>query len=170
MKKTLAAILAFVVLISFAFTGCGSDGDVSVYPVLSAESAKPGDTVQVEVYIDNGNLFCSMDFYLSYDKNYVTFVGMEAASVPDLLSEASNGADAGGNEYIKFTGLTLKTLNLDGCLLLTATFKVRDDAPAGEPFFGIALGEYCKGDNASGDTYKNIVSDVIEGGLTVVAG
>ncbi len=173
MKKTFAVILTFVLLFAVAFSGCGSSsGTVTIRPVLSAESAKPGDTVQVQVYIDDADLFCSMDFYLSYDAQYVTFAGTKAEVVPDLMNELTNGSDAAGNAYIKYTGLTLKTLNLDECLLFTATFTVREDAPAGEPFFGIAVGEYCKGDDASGDTYKNIVSDVVEGGvkLTVTAG
>ncbi len=165
MKKSFAVILTIVLLFAVAFTGCGSEEAVTIYPVLSAESAKPGDTVQVKVYIDNADLFCSMDFYLSYDAAYVTFAGTKAESVPDLLTELTNGADVGGNAYIKYTGLTLETLNLDECLLFTANFTVREDAPAGEPFFGIAVGEYCKGDDASGVTYTNIISDVVEGGV-----
>jgi len=172
-KKSLAVMLTFVLLISVAFAGCGSSsGDVIIRPVLSAESARPGDTVQVQVYIDNADLFCSMDFYLSYDAQYVTFAGTNAENVTDLMYELTNGTDAGGNAYIKYTGLTLETLNLDECLLFTATFTVREDVPAGEPFFGIAVGEYYKGDDASGATYTNIVSDVVEGGvkLAVTAG
>ncbi|MBR3955012.1 MAG: hypothetical protein IKJ63_06050 [Clostridia bacterium] len=172
MKKSFAVILTFVLLFAVAFSGCGSGEAVTIRPVLSAESAKPGDTVQVDVYIDNAELFCSMDFYLSYDAEYVTFAGSKTATVTDLLSELTGGTDAGGNAFIKYTGLTLETLNLDECLLFTATFTVREDAPAGEPFFGIAVGEYCKGDDAGGTTYTNIISDVVEGGanLTVVAG
>lgn len=172
MKKSFAVILTFVLLFAVAFSGCGEKGDVTIRPVLLTESAKPGDTVQVEVYIDNAELFCSMDFYLSYDAEYVTFSGTTADSVTDLMNELTNGTDAAGNAFIKYTGLTLNTLNLHECRLFTATFTVREDAPAGEPFFGIAVGEYCKGDDASGTTYTNIVSDVVEGGvkLSVVAG
>ena len=173
MKKILAVGMIFVILFAFAFAGCSSDsGTVSIYPVLSATTAKPGDTVQVDVYIDDAKYFCSMDFYLSYDAEYVTFAGSSAATVDDLMADLTNGVDAGGNAYIKYTGLTLKTLNMDECLLFTATFTVREDAPAGEPFFGIAVGEYCKGKDASGNEYTNIVSEVVEGGqkLAVVLG
>lgn len=173
-KKIFSVVLVFAMLFCTLLAGgCGDGGEpVSIYPVLSAESAKPGDTVQVSVYIDNAKRFCSTDFYLSYDANYVTFVNNTAESVPDLMFELTNGADSAGNAYVKFTGLTLKTLDMTDCKLFTAEFKVRDDAPAGEPFFGIAVGEYYKGEDANGDKTTNIVSDVTEGGakLAVTVG
>lgn len=167
-KKIFAGALALVMLCCTLFMGgCGkSDGGaVSIYPVLSAESAKPGDTVTVEVYIDNAEWFCSTDFYLSYDAQYVTCVNSSAASVQDLMSELTNGSDAAGNAYIKFTGLTLTTIDMNNCKLLTAEFIVNDNAPAGEPFFGIAVDEYYKGNDKQGNETTNIVSDVTEGGV-----
>ena len=172
-KRIFACMLVCVIALTGLFAGCSKEADeVTVYPVLSVDSAKAGDTIEVKVYVDNADLFCSMDFYLSYDAAYFTLTDMYTETVSDLISEVVTGGDEAGNAYIKFAGLTLKTLDLDETHLMTATFTVRADAPAGEPYFGIAMGEYCKGNDPEGNSFTNIVSEVVEGGtkLTVNAG
>ncbi|MBR6779954.1 MAG: hypothetical protein IKM24_02945 [Clostridia bacterium] len=172
-KRVIAGFLVFALALAGLLAGCSKTGDaVTVYPVLSVDSAKAGDTVQVDVYIDQADLFCSTDFYLSYEAAYVTLVDAYAETVDDLISEVISAADEAGNAYVKYAGLTLTTLDLDKTLLMRATFTVNADAPAGEPYFGIAMGEYCKGDDPQGNTFTNIVSEVVEGGakLTVTVG
>ncbi len=172
-KRIFTCMLVFVIALTCLLAGCSKEGDaVTVYPVLSVDSAKAGDTVEVKVYIDNADLFCSMDCYLSYDAAYLTLTDMQTETVANLISEVVSGADEAGNAYIKFAGLTLTTLNLNETHLMTATFTVRADAPEGEPYFGIAMGEYCKGDDPQGNSFTNIVSEVVEGGvkLAVKAG
>lgn len=157
-------VLTFVVL---CFAGC-SNGELTIYPKLSVENAKAGDTVTVEVYIDNAKRLCASDLYLSFDPTYVEYVSCEEQEVEDLYCVLGAKEDTVGNPYLMYSCYALETVNLDECLLFTATFTVKADAPVGESYFGIAVDYFNRGDDAKGTTYTNIESEVVEGGVNLV--
>ena len=164
-RKITLALVLIVALMATAFSACsGNEESTTVYPVLSVSEAKPGDTVVVQVCIDNAERFCSMDYYLSYDASAVTLVSCYTESVTDLTSECSSGADDAGNAYLKYTGFTMRTLDLHNCALMTAEFTVNADAAAGEAFFGVAMSDYSKGKDADGNEIEEIVDAIVEGG------
>lgn len=167
MKKTIISIFMVLTFVVLCFAGCGN-GELTIYPKLSVENAKAGDTVTVEVYIDNAKRLCASDLYLSFDPTYVEYVSCEEQEVEDLYCVLGAKEDTVGNPYLMYSCYALETVNLDECLLFTATFTVKADAPVGESYFGIAVDYFNRGDDAKGTTYTNIESEVVEGGVNLV--
>ena len=160
--KLIALVLVCVLVLPLALCGC-SGSQVSVYPVLSATSAKAGDTVTVQVLIEDCERLCSSDLYLTYDRNYVTPVNGEEAVIADLYTVLSNDVDAAGNGFFKYSFYTATTIDLDDVVLFTVQVTVNADAPAGEAAFRIAIDEFNKGNDAQGNTYTDIKSEVSDG-------
>ena len=121
MKKTIISIFMVLTFVVLCFAGCGN-GELTIYPKLSVENAKAGDTVTVEVYIDNAKRLCASDLYLSFDPTYVEYVSCEEQEVEDLYCVLGAKEDTVGNPYLMYSCYALETVNLDECLLFTATF------------------------------------------------
>ncbi len=167
MKKRIISLLLICIFALLCFAGCGA-GEATIYPKLSAETAKAGDTVTVEVYADNCKRLCATDMYLSFDPSFVELVSYEEQTVEDLYSVLGDKEDDVGNPYLMYSCYTLETIDLKDCLLFSATFTVKADAPVGESYFGIAVDYFNKGDDAKGTTYTNIESEIVEGGVNLV--
>lgn len=105
---------------------------------------------------------------MSFDPTYVEYVSCEEQEVEDLYCVLGAKEDTVGNPYLMYSCYALETVNLDECLLFTATFTVKADAPVGESYFGIAVDYFNRGDDAKGTTYTNIESEVVEGGVNLV--
>lgn len=164
MKKRILSLCLICLFSVLCLVGCGG-GELSVYPVLSTQTAKAGDSVTVSVYIDDCKRLCATDLYLSYDPAFVTLDTCKENDVEDLYAVLGAKTDEVGNPYLAYSCYALETVNLDKTLLFTATFTVNEQAAAGDSYFGIAVDYFNRGDDAKGTTFTNIESEVIEGGV-----
>lgn len=165
-NKLISAVVALCMLL-LLLPGCTADNSLTIYPVVSAQSAQSGDEVTVEVYIDNCERLCSAQFYLTYDALAFELKDYAETEVPKLLSAIGEATDTVGNAHIQFSCITQDTVDLSKTLLMTARFVVKDSAPDGDAFFGIAMDLFEQGIDDTGVDTIVITDTVKEGGATV---
>lgn len=141
MKKILCGILAAAMAVSCA--ACSSGKDYSEYDTAVLEvasvSAKAGDTVDVEVLLNNNPGTATIGVELEYDASVLTAISAEASGA--LKGKGFFSSNASEDEIELFEdseGAQLSALwfdanNFDGNgEIMTITFQVAEDAEAGD--------------------------------------
>ena len=130
MKKLLSLILVLTMLVGMA--GFASADAGLTFKVSSTEAA-PGEEIQVQVSIENNPGVCSVELVVEFDTGVLEWIA------PEKAKECQEDYDGMWDVFVRNgeTGVTVQWFGTgdnyynDG-LFCTLTFKVKEDAPAGE--------------------------------------
>ena len=154
MKKLFPLLLSLVLLVtmSVAATAAGT-------PTMKVGSvaAKGGETVTLDVTLQNNPGFCAASIEVQYDKSRLTLTKA-------VLSEAFAATYAAPDNLPYVTFVSPK--NITAADFLTLTFSVANDAPAGDAAVTIA---YKKGNISDWDE-NDVDFKVVPGKVTVTNG
>lgn len=133
---------------------------------VSEVTAIPGDTVVVNVDMKNNPGIQAMTFTLCYDNSAVVFSKYTKGGLKDYT--IVNHTDTG---YVSFVNCETDNKKYNGTLF-SVTFKVKDDAAAGEyPFKICNIDPLNRGEDLTGcfanKEHTRIIPTVINGKLTV---
>lgn len=130
-KKILVTILTFVMILALCPT-VSAQSDPSF--VISNGSAKPGETVTVNLSISNNPGIMAMTFSVVYDKDNLEFISYTKGwiSSPTYKDHADKG-------FVVFTVLESSAKTNVGSIM-SLTFKIKDDAKPGK--YNIILGNH----------------------------
>ena len=150
MKKLFPLLLSLVLLVtmSVAATAAGTPT-----MKIGTVSAKGGETVTLDVTLQNNPGFCAASIEVQYDKSRLTLTKAE-------LSEAFAATYAAPDNLPYVTFVSPK--NITAADFLTLTFSVANDAPAGDAAVTIA---YKKGDISDWDE-NDVEFKVVPGKVT----
>ncbi len=119
MKKTLSVIIAIVIALS-SLTMAVSAADLPKLTIkTSAETAKVGDIVTVEVSVAKNSRLCTLDMNLVYDN--ACFKAVSATPTELMASPACNPEYA--ENKVKYSAVATEYIENDG-VLFTADFEV----------------------------------------------
>ncbi|MBR5094909.1 MAG: hypothetical protein IK095_07430, partial [Oscillospiraceae bacterium] len=118
MKRLLSAILVMALFLSFMGVSASAAGTGSVSLVPSVYEVCPGDTFTVSLVVDSNPGVMFFCFTPSYDTERLELVSMSGTGSGWTCSTRSANWDGASDEV--FTGA-----------VVTITFQVKDDAPAG---------------------------------------
>ena len=154
MKKLFPLLLSLVLLVtmSVAATAAGTPT-----MKIGTVSAKGGETVTLDVTLQNNPGFCAASIEVQYDKSRLTLTKA-------VLSEAFAATYAAPDNLPYVTFVSPK--NITAADFLTLTFQVLGDAPAGDAAVTIA---YKKGDISDWDE-NDVEFKVVPGKVTVTNG
>ena len=170
MKKILCGILAAAMAVSCA--ACSGGGDYSDYDtaVLEVESvsAKAGDTVDVQVYLGNNPGTSVVEVELEFDTSVLTPVSAKVSG--DLRGQglfSSNVTEdeyemIPDGEYLHAMWFNAYDTDANG-EIMTLTFEVAEDAPAGEYALSFVESE----DNLVNENYENVEVTYLAGNVTI---
>ena len=130
-KKLLSVLLTFIVILALCPT-VSAQSDPTF--VISNASAKPGETVTVNLSIANNPGIMAMTFSVVYDKDNFEFISYTKGwiSSPTYKDHADKG-------YVVFTVLESSAKTNVGSIM-SLTFKIKDDAKPGN--YDIILGNH----------------------------
>ncbi len=135
MKKTLCVIIALVIALS-SFTMVVSAASVPKLTIkTSADTAKVGDVVTVEVTVAKNSRLCSLTLDLVYDNACFKALSMTPT---DVMEDPTCNLEYGENK-IRYTAVMKELLEKDG-VLFTAAFEVIKTGGA----FSLEFAEACK--------------------------
>lgn len=149
MKRVLATILTILMAFGVLTVGAMADGDPTIR--VSAMEGEPGDTVTVEVSMENNPGIMAFVLGLEYDETRLEEVKFSHTGLQGLWAMSENAVWV-GNEDSTYEGVFLKL-----------KFRVREDAPAGEASVTVTYGEsdICNYDEEA------VSFAVVSGGVTV---
>ena len=173
MKKILCGILAAAMAVSCV--ACSSGKDYSEYgdkAVLEVENvtAKAGDKVELDVYLNNNPGTSTVGVELEFDENVLTPVSIEASG--KLKGQGFFTTNLAADEYGVFTGddgTYVKGLwfNVsdwtDNGEVMTVTFEVAEDAAAGEYPITFIENE----DDLVNQDFENVETVYLDGSVTI---
>lgn len=165
LKKFLCVFASLIILISGVFC----------LPVLAEETATitvstvtaiPGDTIVVNVDIENNPGIQAMTFTLSYDNTIVAYEKYTKGGLSDYM--VVNHTETG---YVSFVNCENNNKKYNGTIF-SVTFKVKDDAAAGEyPFKICNISPQNRGEDLTGcfanKEHTKITPTIVNGKLTV---
>lgn len=176
MKRILCGIMAAAMAV--ACCACSSGGkDYSEYgdkAVLEAENvtAKAGETVEMEVYLNNNPGTSTVDVDLRYDTDVLTPVSFEAAGdlkgtgffFSNLSGEDDEYGLFAGEESTYAHGMWFNVSDFTGNgKVMIVTFEVADDAAAGE--YSVTFNE--NDDDLVNQDLENVETVYLDGSITV---
>lgn len=128
-KKLFAVILTFIMLLALCPT-VSAESNPRI--IVSSASAKPGETVSVNISISNNPGIRAMAFSVTYDQSNLEFVSYTKGwiSTPQYRDYADNG-------YVSFNILE-SSAKLNVGSIMSLTFKIKDTAKPGD--YRITLG------------------------------
>lgn len=129
MKRILAVLLTAVILVSAMAISTFAATDIE-FSAKGAEG-KPGDTVEVEVYLDkNVGTWCSM-FHVTFNSRYFTLLSVENGEVYTNSEFAK--APLTNNGYYRYYAepAAYNEPNTNTGLILTLTFEISKACPNG---------------------------------------
>ena len=128
-KKLFAIILTFIMLLALCPTVFAASNPRII---ISSASAKPGETVTVNISISNNPGIMAMAFSVTYDQNNLEYVSYTKGwiSTPQYRDYADNG-------YVSFNILESSAKTNVGSIM-SLTFKIKDTAKPGD--YRITLG------------------------------
>lgn len=173
MKKIFCGILAAAMAVSCV--ACSNGKDYSEYDtaVLEVESveAKAGDTIDVEIYLNNNPGTSTIGVALEYDTSVLTPVSAKASG--DLAgqgffsSNASEDDEFGlfegdSGEYVNALWFNVSDFDGNG-EVMTIEFQVSEDAAAGEYVISFTESE----DDLVNQDLENVEVTYLEGTVTI---
>lgn len=154
MKKFISLFLCMMLI--FAIVPISVVNAITT-PVLTVANitAKQGDTVKVEISIDNNPGIMGMAFCITYDAKALAYVDYEEGYLSDynILNHANSGE-------ISFVNIESTDLS-NNDVLLTLVFKVNDNAQVGEYEIGIVNKNPEKYGDSLADCFSNSKEEVI---------
>jgi hypothetical protein len=153
MKKILAIFLSVLLVCAampFAFVSAADEPTI----VVSDVEGKAGDTVSVTISLKNNPGIISARLKVGYDANALELI--EAAD-GDFAAAGYSYSEQGVNPYVVNWCLGNLKVNDTSELLATLTFKIKDDAAAGEYPLSLII--------ADPDDFYNVDWDTVEFGL-----
>lgn len=118
MKRILSILLALVMAVGLLSVGALADGDPTIR--VGSLEAEPGDTVTVEVSLENNPGIMAFVLGIEYDETRLEKVKFSHTGLQGLWAMSENAVWV-GNEDDTYEGVFLKL-----------KFRVLDDAPGGE--------------------------------------
>ena len=165
MKKILSILTAFILIFGVFFAlpvSAAAEPTITV----STVTAIPGDTVVVNVDIKDNPGIQAMTFTLSYDNSVVEYESYAKGGLKDytIVNHSNTG-------YVSFVNCENDNKKYNGTIF-SVTFKVKDDAAAGEyPFKICNISPKDRGEDLSGcfanKEHTTITPIIINGKLTV---
>ena len=128
MKKGIAMMLAVLLCLTIPIAAAAAELTGCTITAVSGAAA-PGETVTMEIRIENNPGFTNFAIALDYDRNKLTLVSLEPI-VGSLASASLNWQDADGMEMGYVVCASPEPIKENG-VLFTATFEISADA-AGE--------------------------------------
>ncbi len=126
-KKILGFVMAMAMTLTITSAFVSAEGDMAFQP--TAATAKAGETVTVDINLVNNTgvaavgLFIDFDSALTYDE--------DALTLGTIFPAANSTVTALSDTQLYYATYDVKNITEDG-LVCTLTFKVADDAAAGE--------------------------------------
>ena len=152
MKKLICFVLVLTMLAGM--TAFASAEGTPSFVVSSAEAA-PGEEVQVTVSLQNNPVVALVNLDVVYDENVLEWTAVEKGVYTDGMWDAKPG--------VAVTWMSFDRHEEDG-VFCTLTFKVKEDAPAGDTAVTV---QYAESDVA--DESGNPVSfEIVPGKVTVI--
>ena len=163
MKKGIAIMLAVLLCLTIPIAAAAAELTGCTITVVSGAAA-PGETVTMEIRIENNPGFTNFAIALNYDRNKLTLVSLEPV-VGSLTSASLNWQDANGMEMGYVVCASSESIKENG-ILFTATFEISADA-AGE---GVVtpLVQYIRNNEAVFSIFESISAAVNPGSVTTV--
>lgn len=149
MKRIISLVIMLIMAVSLFSVTAFADGDPTIR--ISSEEAEPGDTITVEVSLENNPGIMAFVLGLEYDETRLEEVKFSHSGLQGLWAMSENVVWVGSGDDT-YEGVFLKL-----------KFRVLEDAPAGEATVNITYteGGICNYDEESVDFA------VVSGGVTV---
>ena len=180
MKKIVSIFAALTLLVSMlAFNVAAADADIQ-FSVTDAE-ATPGDTITVDVMVDENVGVWGMKFWITYDNRCFDLVSVTNGKVfKDSEAELSKNYDDSG-EYMFYAESSGFENNTSTGVLVTLELKVLKAAPNGEHKIALdfsdrphpttpALDYKAEGFFFSADDYSPRTVEMTKAGIITVSG
>lgn len=152
MKRVFSVFLVLIVVFGLLSVSALADGDPTIR--VSSTEAEPGDTITVEVSLENNPGIMAFVLDVEYDETRLEKVEFSHTGLQGLWAMSENAVWVGnGNSTYAGVFLTLK-------------FRVLEDAPSGDAVVTVTYGEggICNYDE------ENVDFAVVAGGVTVPGG
>ncbi|MGM9637929.1 MAG: cohesin domain-containing protein [Eubacteriales bacterium] len=158
MKRIFILLLTCFLVFAFIPVNVISAADTPTFEVEQT-SAKPGETVQLTVSVENNPGIINFQLLVSYDSDALELV---RASEGDFAGLAY-GQSVSQNPYAISWSDAIHPDNTTNGVAVVLTFLVKEDAPAGLAVVTVGY----KDDNVFNSSWDNVAFDVIPGGITV---
>lgn len=134
--------------------------------VISAdrENCRPGETFTVTYKMTDAKKVACFDLSVPYDASRLTLTGYETGQIDDMYFEEQK-TDNG----LLYFGFCVRTVDLDDDTLLTLTFRVNDDAPAGEAGADLVIDAFQVGIDKDGASVAEMPDVTVPFSMTVTA-
>lgn len=148
MKKTLAILLCLVMAVSLFPITAAAEG-MPTFRVISTEG-DPGETVNVDIEIENNPGICGLTIYYSFDKTRLELVTgyNEYMDEDGVLFEPGSAFDRGSTWFVNEKAIMWARTKdkSDNGTFVTIQFKVLDGAEAGDALIELTLDEITNAD------------------------
>ena len=163
MKKVIAIMLAVLLCLTIPIAAAAAELTGCTITVVSGAAA-PGETVTVEIWIENNPGFTNLAIALDYDRTKLTLLSLDPV-VGAMVSTSLNWQDAAGMEMGYVVCASSESIKENG-VLFTATFVMSDDA-AGEGAVTPQV-QYIRNNEAVFSIFEAISAVVNPGSVTIV--
>lgn len=153
-RKIIAIVLAVMLFSAMMAVSASAEGSPTICVTGSAEAERE-DEITMTVDLKNNPGICAFSLSLVYDSSRLSLLSLEHAKISSNELWTVNGTNA--------TWLSFDDTNYDGTIL-TARFKVLDNAPAGEAAVSVSFGKGDIGNFAE----EEVVFSVSAAAVTVV--
>ncbi len=138
LKKVIAIICVFTIAFSASFFNAYADvGNTKI--IIEDTDAVAGDTVDVDVYIENNPGILGAVFSISYDEG-ITLISSRAGDAFSSLTMTPPGSFTSPCNFA-WDGLEISPEEVKDGVILTLTFKIEDNAKAGNIYNISVIGE-----------------------------
>lgn len=160
--KNFKRILAFLTMLTLLGTVVVGSAFASTAPTmtLSSATAKAGDTVDLTINVSNNPGFTATIVRVSYDSTYITLAAR--ATNGELFTSCTPGGNISSNPYQIVFNDGFDDITANG-VLANLSFKVADDAPAGEYPITLSYSE----DDTYNVEFDYITFEMVSGKITV---
>lgn len=126
-KKILGIVMAMAMTLTFTSAFVSAEGDMAFQP--TAVTAKAGETVTVDINLVNNTGVAAVGLYIDFDAA-LTY-DASALTLGTLFPAANTSVTPLSETQLYYATYDVKNITADG-LICTLTFKVADNAAAGE--------------------------------------
>ncbi|MBQ9414339.1 MAG: hypothetical protein IJU16_04340 [Clostridia bacterium] len=164
--KQCKCVLCVLICLLLCLSGMAvsAEGDAKV--MISTASAKPGETVSIDLSIQCDQTFGALGFYLTYDAQALECVSAEEKGVLAKMGMSTvNTSPNGQTGEIWVTGMSLSDMQGDGPIA-TLTFRVKEDAATGWSQIAFSEREQ-EWYQASGNSTVAIPFSMTNGGINI---
>lgn len=145
-----------------AFAGITERPVVTVF--AERREYRPGETFTVTYKMADAKKVACFDLRVPFDSTRLTLTDYTTGQIEDMYFEEQK-TDKG----LLYFGFCVRTVDLDDETLLTLTFRVNDDAPAGEASADIAINAFQVGIDKDGADVANMPDVTVPFSVTVTA-